>query len=57
MQTRIFVVGLILCSESGTPKLVKVKSHKRTVHGKVVKVRSHYRRVWGRPAEADELYR
>ena len=57
MKRGIFCVGLILCSESRTPKLVKIKAHKRVINGKVVIVRSHYRRVWGRPVDEDELYR
>lgn len=57
MQTRIIRVGYILYLESGIPKLVKVKAHKRFINGKVVKVRSHYRSVWGRQVDAGILYR
>ena len=31
-----------------TPKLIKVKAHKRIRNGKVEAVRSHYRRIEGR---------
>ena len=52
-SSRVYILYL----ESGIPKLVKVKAHKRFINGKVVKVRSHYRSVWGRQVDAGILYR
>ena len=46
-KERDFCFSLSLCLEYKTPKLVKVKSHKRLCNGKIVKVRSYYRRAVG----------
>ena len=45
---KIIRLTVSLCLERRTPRLVKVKAHKRVIGGKTVKVRSHYRSVMGR---------